>query len=1006
MASKTIKGLTVEIGGDTTKLGKALDGVEKQSRSLSSELGQINKLLKLDPGNTELLAQKQRVLAEAVATTSKKLDTLKEAERQVQAQFERGEASEEQVRALQREIIETTNKLGKYEQAVKETADQIEELGKDTSDAAQDVNKLGDEADKAEKSADDLGGTLDGSLSTGLKAVAGLAAAAAAAIVGAVEATHEYRTAMGKLTTAFEDADHSSEAATKTYKELQSILGDTDQAVEAASHLALLCYNEEQLAEVTHAMTGVYAKMGASLPLEGLAEAINETAKVGKVTGSFADVINWAASEGADWNAVLGGNKKALTAFNKTTKEGEALEDAFSAALAACSDEQERQEILIGTLTRLYGKAGTEYKKTNKAVIEANKANEEWTATLAEVADEVQPVVTEVKKMGVEVLKNAKEPLSDVAETISDDVIPMLTSMSTWALNNGAMIKNTILTAAAAWVTYQAATVAATVAEKGLKDAIMSTTAAQKALNLVMNSNPYVLLATAIAAVGVALVGAAIESEKAKLAFTNLNAEEQKVAESARDAAEALESQRQASAEAAEGSLSEMTHVKNLAAELQTLADKSGKVKEQDEARAQFILGQLNDALGTEYTMVDGMIQKYDALTQSVEAAINAKTADLLLADYQQQYVESKKAELDLWEALTLANKDYEEQLKNIAATKEEKAALEEEIWKKLSDSTYIYTEAEINEDQRRLIALDERLHDETDILSNLNTKRQDAADEYNKASNDIIKYEQAQTAALQGNYDSAIEILAGKKEAYGDWVGKVDDDTAKVLSTLQKEAVDAGKKAEFFRSQWENGVDGFTEEMVTDAEKDYADTLSKFETAYADALAVGEDLGGGLSGGMENKRSSLMEKARSLVQSIIGAFRKEADSHSPSHKMVDFGEDMGEGGEIGLENKTDDMLDVAERQVKGLLDVYAEAGGTDGQSVFRAVQEQNDARRTTSLQTSTSTTANRLDRILEAIKDGQLIVLDGDKVVGGTASRMNGALGDIQLLTERGAIR
>ena len=120
MATNSIKGLTVEIGGDTTKLGKALEDVNKKSTDLSSELGQINRLLKLDPGNTELLAQKQKVLAEAVSNTAKKLDTLKEAERQVQKQFERGEVSEEQVRALQREIIATEKKMDGYKKAVKE----------------------------------------------------------------------------------------------------------------------------------------------------------------------------------------------------------------------------------------------------------------------------------------------------------------------------------------------------------------------------------------------------------------------------------------------------------------------------------------------------------------------------------------------------------------------------------------------------------------------------------------------------------------------------------------------------------------------------------------------------------------------------------------------------------------------------------------------------------------------------------------------------------------------
>ena len=77
MAKTNIKGLTVEIGGDTTKLGKALEDVNKKSKSLSSELGDINRMLKLDPGNTELLAQKQKVLAEAIKNTGEKLDKLK-----------------------------------------------------------------------------------------------------------------------------------------------------------------------------------------------------------------------------------------------------------------------------------------------------------------------------------------------------------------------------------------------------------------------------------------------------------------------------------------------------------------------------------------------------------------------------------------------------------------------------------------------------------------------------------------------------------------------------------------------------------------------------------------------------------------------------------------------------------------------------------------------------------------------------------------------------------------
>ena len=93
MANK-IKGLTLEIGGDTTSLSKALGGVNKQSKDLQSELKQVERLLKIDPSNTELLAQKQKILAESVDNTSKKLETLKTAAEQAQGQLERGEISE------------------------------------------------------------------------------------------------------------------------------------------------------------------------------------------------------------------------------------------------------------------------------------------------------------------------------------------------------------------------------------------------------------------------------------------------------------------------------------------------------------------------------------------------------------------------------------------------------------------------------------------------------------------------------------------------------------------------------------------------------------------------------------------------------------------------------------------------------------------------------------------------------------------------------------------------
>ena len=128
MASK-LKGITIEIGGNTEPLEKSLSSVNKTSRSLQVELRQVEKLLKLDPTNTELLAQKQNLLADSISSTSEKLDALKAAQAQVQAQFERGEIAEEQYREFQREIIKTETELNKLKGALKTATRNLDEFG-------------------------------------------------------------------------------------------------------------------------------------------------------------------------------------------------------------------------------------------------------------------------------------------------------------------------------------------------------------------------------------------------------------------------------------------------------------------------------------------------------------------------------------------------------------------------------------------------------------------------------------------------------------------------------------------------------------------------------------------------------------------------------------------------------------------------------------------------------------------------------------------------------------
>lgn len=999
MASKALKGLTIEIGADTSELSKALDKVDKQSRKLSSELGEINRALKLDPTNTELLAQKQKVLAEAISNTENKLDTLKEAEKQVQAQFERGEVSQDQVRALRREIIETEAKLDKYKRAAKDTADAVEDLGKESDDTADKIEKQGDETEKTEKKTDDLDDSANDLAFGGLAAIAAAAAAAVTAIVALAEESREYRTEMAKLDTAFTDANFSAEAATKTYEALQGVLGETEQAVEAANNLAALCDTEEDLAAWTEILTGAYGKFGASLPVEGLAEAANETARVGQVTGPLADALNWATEAGETFGVTLKENTEANEEWNKKVEEAATAEDYFNLALEECNTQQERQQLITQTLTKLYGSAATQYKKTNAEVIRANEATEKWNQATAKIGKAVEPVVTDIKELGVTLLEDASEPLQDIADFIRKDVIPAIEKISKWVIKNLPTIKAGLTGVAAAMVAFKVASIATTVAQKGLKGAIMATTVAQKALALAQAATPWGLVATAVAGVTVALVAYAVAADDAKKPVDVLTEEERELMKAADEAAEAFRDQKKATDEALGNVSAEMGHVQDLANELHTLADESGRVAEKDQARARLILNELNDALGTEYSMTGDLIQNYRDLKISVDELIQSKLANSLIETANTEYVAAVQKEAEALANMNLKYEDYQAQLA-YTAEKEAEYLRAREDWQLAMESGNHYA---IEGAAAVMAVAEDAWKKELGILTDKESKYNESAETYRLIYETIADYEEAQAAVLAGNYQRAVDILAKKGGAYGTYSDKVDTETAKVLDTLYKEAIDAGLEAERTKKNFENGVDGYTEEMVKEAETNYQKAMEEFANAYADAEGVGEDMTEGMTAGAENKRSGLLAKARSLVSGFLAAAREAADSHSPSRKAIAIFEDIGEGAEIGVENKTKDVARAGTEQAEALLDAYR-AQEVNAQRSLRSIAEQQAAWQTAGQMTAATANSGLLDQILAAIKEGQLILLDGEAVVGGTAKNMDRKLGQLRILAERGA--
>lgn len=229
--------------------------------------------------------------------------------------------------------------------------------------------------DKGVKEATDQGESLASNLGSGLAkagqvaakglAVIGTAATGAVAGLLALESsTEEYRIAQGKLNTAFEAAGYGAETAQEAYNAFYGILGDTDTATEASQLLAKLADSEEDVATWTNIAAGVSGTFGDSLPIEGLIEASNETAKVGQVTGVLADALNWAGIS----------------------------EDEFNAKLEACSSESERNQLIMDTLSGTYDEASEAFYRNNEALVESRKNQAQLDATLATLGQTVSNV--------------------------------------------------------------------------------------------------------------------------------------------------------------------------------------------------------------------------------------------------------------------------------------------------------------------------------------------------------------------------------------------------------------------------------------------------------------------------------------------------------------------------------------------------------------------------------------------------------------------------------------
>ena len=360
-----------------------LQNINQQLRTLGSEMKAVTSAFDDGDRSEEALAAQTVVLNRQIDAQRQKLNQLQQGLDAAAAKFG-----------------ETDTRTLKWRQAVNEATATLNKMESQLKSTTSEVDDLGDAMDGASSSTGGLSGLLG---SGGLSGILGKGLAVGAvvtgvqqltsAMFGVVESTQEYRSVMASLEVSSQAAGYTAEETAATYQRLQSVLGDTQTAATATANLQAIGLSQEQLMTVTDAAIGAWARYGDSIPIDGLAESINETIQAGQVTGTFADVLNWAGTS----------------------------EDDFNAKLEAASSTSERANIVLQELaSQGLAQTGEAWIENNKDLTETNAATEKLNAAWARLGETLAPLAAGIKSLGADALNFLLDKVDEGIAFFSD----------------------------------------------------------------------------------------------------------------------------------------------------------------------------------------------------------------------------------------------------------------------------------------------------------------------------------------------------------------------------------------------------------------------------------------------------------------------------------------------------------------------------------------------------------------------------------------------------------
>lgn len=366
----------------------SLSAVNAQLKNLGSEMKAVVSSFTGMEDSEESLTAQGKVLERSIQASADKISLLT-------GQSERAKAKLDE---LARELDDATRSFGansteaiRAQNAYNKQVRVVNNLESQINSATADMNKMKRQMDRLGKSADELSDDLQDagreakSAGSSFKdafaggVIAGAVQSLVSGIVSLVESTKEYSKIMGTLEVSSQKAGYSAEQTQQTYTQLYGVLGDNQSAATAAANLQALKLSQEQLIQMTDGAIGAWATYGDSIPIDSLAESINETVKAGTVTGSFADVLNWAGTS----------------------------EDDFNKKLEATKTESERANLVLQELSKQGLTQAAEAWRENNAELEAaNRASAAWEQTTGRLGTALMPLTTSVTNLGNALLTN------------------------------------------------------------------------------------------------------------------------------------------------------------------------------------------------------------------------------------------------------------------------------------------------------------------------------------------------------------------------------------------------------------------------------------------------------------------------------------------------------------------------------------------------------------------------------------------------------------------------